>query len=45
MIDSLFYIADIVCLIYLFHWAVKQDSETDSSDNNQHSRRKKNRFR
>jgi len=27
MIDSLYYVVNISCVIYLFYWAVKQDKE------------------
>ena len=32
MIDSLYYIFDIFCLIYLFHWAAKVDDKRDEGN-------------
>lgn len=29
MIDSIYYVVNIACVVYLFNWAVKVDNETD----------------
>ncbi|KGJ95954.1 hypothetical protein ND16A_1133 [Thalassotalea sp. ND16A] len=31
MIDSLYYIVDVGCLMYLFFWATSKDNDEDSN--------------
>jgi hypothetical protein len=34
MLDSIYYLVDIGCLIFLYHWAVKKDDEDNSDSRN-----------